>query len=217
MRNIMLKEMKLSASPLSYFFILFGLMFFLPGYPVLCGAFFTTLGIYQGFQYAREANDIEFSALLPVSKKDVVKGKYMFTCFIEACSLALMLAAALIRMTALSDSAVYRSNALMNANLFAVGGALIAFGLFNVIFLGGFFKTAYNLGRPFITYIIVVFLTIGVLEALHHFPGLDALNAFGFEHIGLQLVLLLANLAAFAIMTLLSYRTACANFEKIDL
>ena len=217
MRNIMIKEMKLSASPLAYFFILFGLMFFLPGYPILCGAFFTTLGIYQSFQYAREANDIEFSALLPVSKKDVVTGKFIFVCFIEACSLVLMLAAALIRMTALSDSPVYRANALMNANLFAAGCALFAFGSFNVIFLGGFFKTAYNLGRPFITYIIVVFLVITVFEALHHIPELEALNAFGFDHIGLQLALLLAGFAAFAVMTLLSYKSACSNFEKIDL
>ena len=112
--------MKLSASPLSYLFILFGLMFFLPGYPVLCGAFFVTLGIFQGFQYAREANDIVFSSLLPIGKKDVVKGKFLFVCFIEACSLILMLFSALIRMTFLSQSAVYRANALMNANLFAV-------------------------------------------------------------------------------------------------
>ena len=67
MRNIMRKEMKLSASPLPFLFILFGLMFFLPGYPILCGAFFVTLGIFQGFQYAREANDIVFSSLLPIS------------------------------------------------------------------------------------------------------------------------------------------------------
>ena len=209
--------MKLSASPLSYIFILFGLMFFLPGYPVLCGAFFTGLGLFQGFQNAREANDIEFSALLPISKKDVVKGKFMFVCLIEACSLALMLITALIRMTALADSPVYRSNAMMNANLFAVGCALFIFGLFNVFFLGGFFKTAYNLGRPFITFIIVAFLAIAVFEALHHIPGLEAVNAFGFDHIGLQLVLMLAGLAAFAVMTLLSYKKACANFEKIDL
>ena len=32
-KSIMIKEMKLSASCLSYWFILFGLMFFLPGYP----------------------------------------------------------------------------------------------------------------------------------------------------------------------------------------
>lgn len=217
MRNIMLKEMKLSASPLSYFFILFGLMFFLPGYPVLCGAFFTTLGIYQGFLYAREANDIEFSVLLPVSKQDVVKGKYLFVCFIESCSLALMLAVILIRMTVLSDSAVYRANALMNANLFSAGCALVAFGLFNVIFLGGFFRTAYNMGKPFIIYIIAVFLVITLFEALHHIPGLEALNAFGFEHIGLQLVLLIAGFTAFAVMTLLSFKSACARFERIDL
>lgn len=217
MRNIMLKEMKLSASPLSYFFILFSLMFFLPGYPVLCGAFFTTLGIYQGFLYAREANDIEFSVLLPVSKQDVVKGKYLFVCFIESCSLALMLAVILIRMTVLSDSAVYRANALMNANLFSAGCALVAFGLFNVIFLGGFFRTAYNMGKPFIIYIIAVFLVITLFEALHHIPGLEALNAFGFEHIGLQLVLLIAGFTAFAVMTLLSFKSACARFERIDL
>lgn len=217
MRNIMRKEMKLSASPLSYLFILFGFMFFLPGYPVLCGAFFATLGLFQGFQYAREANDIVFSALLPISKGDVVKGKYLFVCFIEACSLILMLASTLIRMTTLADSAVYRANALMNANLFAVGGALLIFGLFNVVFLGGFFKTAYKLGKPFITYSIVTFLAIGVLEALHHVPGLESVNAFGLEHIGLQLVLLLAGLAAFLLMTLLSYSAACRHFERIDL
>ena len=75
MGKILLKEMKLSASILSYVFIVFGLMFLLPGYPVLCGAFFTTLGIYQSFQNMRETNDILFSALLPISKEDVVRGE----------------------------------------------------------------------------------------------------------------------------------------------
>ncbi len=65
MGNVLAKEMKLSASVLAYAFIAFELMFFLPGYPVLCGAFFVTLGIYQSFQYAREANDILFTVLLP--------------------------------------------------------------------------------------------------------------------------------------------------------
>ena len=82
MGKILLKEMKLSASILSYVFIVFGLMFLLPGYPVLCGAFFTTLGIYQSFQNTRETNDILFSALLPISKEDVVRGKYLFVCLI---------------------------------------------------------------------------------------------------------------------------------------
>lgn len=217
MRNIMLKEMKLSASMLSYLFILFGFMFFVPGYPILCGAFFVTLGIFQGFQYAREANDIEFSVLLPIGKREVVKGKYMFVCLIEACSLVLMLIITIIRMTVLSGSTVYRTNALMNANLFAIGCALILFGLFNVIFLGGFFKTAYNQGRHFVTYIVVGFLAIGAFEALHHIPGFEIVNSFGLDHIGLQLIMLLAGLVVFLVMTGLSYKAACRSFELIDL
>ena len=217
MRNVFLKELRLSASPLSYLFILFGLMFFLPGYPILCGVFFVTLGIFYSFQSAREANDIVFSALLPIAKKDVVKGKFLFVCFIEGCALLLMTISTAVRMTVLAESAVYRSNALMNANPFALGVAFFLFGLFNLIFVGGFFKTAYRFARPFVTYIVAAFLTVGAAEALHHFPGLEALNAFGTEHIALQGILLLAGAALFLLMTLLSCRRACRDFEKIDL
>ena len=217
MRNVMIKELKLSASILSYLFILFGLIFFLPGYPILCGVFFVTLGIFQSFQNVRETNDILFSALLPVAKKDVVKGKYLFVCFIELCALALMGITTIIRMTALKDAAAYRTNALMNANLFALGMAFFIFALFNAIFVGGFFKTAYKIGRPFVTYIIVAFVTISICEVLYHIPGLEALNAFGTEHLGLQLVLLLAGILSYIVITGLAYRKACINFEKIDL
>ena len=67
MNALLNKEMRLSASILSYLFIGFGLMTLLPGYPILCGVFFVTLGLFQSFQSAREANDIVFSALLPVA------------------------------------------------------------------------------------------------------------------------------------------------------
>lgn len=217
MRNILLKEMKLSASPLSYLFIAFGLMFFVPGYPILCGTFFVTLGLFQSFQAAREANDIVYSALLPIAKRDVVKGKYLFVCLIEACALALMLIAVLIRMTKLGANSVYRNNALMNANLFALGCAFFLFGLFNWIFVGGFFKTAYKFARPFVVYIVVCFLAIGAAEAAHHFPGLAALNAFGGEHLGLQIASLCAGICAFLLMTWLSCAAACRSFERIDL
>ncbi len=217
MRNILRKEMKLSASVLSYLFIAFGLMFFVPGYPILCGVFFVTLGLFHSFQAAREANDIVFSALLPIAKKDVVKGKFLFVCLIELCALVLMAIAAAVRMTVLSGAAVYRNNALMNANLFALGAAFFIFGLFNWLFVAGFFKTAYRFGRPFVVYIIVAFLAVAVFEALHHIPGLEKVNAFGTEYLGLQLALLGAGAALFALMTLGAYRTACKRFEKIDL
>jgi len=217
MRNILRKELRLSASPLAYLFIAFGLMFFIPGYPILCGAFFVTLGLFQSFQAAREANDIVFSALLPIAKADVVKGKVLFVCLIEVSALALMLIAVLIRMTKFGQNSVYRSNALMNANLFALGCAFVLFGLFNWIFVGGFFKTAYKFARPFVIYIVVCFLAIGAAEAAHHFPGLAALNAFGVEHLGLQLASVCVGAGLYLLTTCVSCAAACRSFEKIDL
>ena len=217
MRNILLKEYKLSASPLSFLFILFGLMFFLPGYPVLCGVFFVTLGIFQSYQNAREANDMVFSALLPISKRDVVKGKYLFTAAIELCGILLMAAAVVVRMTVLADAPAYRSNALMNANLFALGMAFVGFGLFNLIFVGGFFKTAYKFAGPFVGYIIAVFLMISIAETLHHVPGFAFLNAFGTEHFAVQVLLLGIGAAFYLAVTVLSCKKACKRFDKTDL
>ena len=217
MRNVLRKEMRLSASILSYLFILFGLMFLLPGYPVLCGAFFVTLGIFQSFQTAREANDIVFSVLLPIAKRDIVKGKYLFVCLIEGCAFLLMTLSVLLRMTVFAQSVVYRANALMNANFFALGMACVIFGLFNLIFVGGFFKTAFKFARPFVTFIISCFLVVFAAEALHHVPGLEKLNAFGTDDLALQLMMLAAGILIFLLMTVLSFRKACRRFEKIDL
>ena len=152
MNKLLRKELKLSASPLSYLFIAFDLMALIPGYPILVGAFFITFGIFQSFQSAREANDILYSTLLPVGKADIVRSKFLFSIFIEMCGFSIMTIMTVLRMTVFVDSVVYRSNVMMNANLIFLGFALLIFGCFNAIFICGFFKTAYYYGKPFIYY-----------------------------------------------------------------
>ena len=105
----------------------------------------------------------------------------------------------------------------MNANFFALGMACVIFGLFNRIFVGGFFKTAYKFGRPFVSFIIAASLVIMAAETLHHVPGLAWLNAFGTDHIAPQLILFAAGILFFLLTTVLSCRKACKQFERIDL
>ena len=217
MKELMNKEMKLAASPLSYFFIAFGLLALLPGYPILVGSFFVCLGMFHSFQTMREANDITYTSLLPVAKGDIVRAKFLFCVIIECCYFIVTAIPVLVRMTVLSDAVVYRNNALMNANLIYLGYVWLILGLFNLIFIGGFFKTAYRFGKPFILFIIAAFLVVGIGEALFHFPALAALNAFGFEHIGLQISVLLAGIAAFALLTAVSLRRSVKRFEQIDI
>ena len=217
MKKLLIREMKLSASLLSYLFIVFGAMTLIPGYPILVGAFFVSFGLFQSFQAARENNDITFSLLLPVAKADVVRSKFIFCVFIEMCGFALMTALTLVRMTVLRDSVVYRSNAMMNANLVFLGFALLIFGCFHLVFVRGFFKTAYYYGKPFVKYIIAAFLVIGCAEALHHIPGLEGVNAFGFDNMGLQAAALCCGALLYVLMTAAALRSSIHSFEQIDL
>ena len=216
MNALLNKEVRLSASVLSYVFIIAGVLTLVPGYPILCGAFFVTLGLFHSFQNAREANDMVFSALLPVAKQDVVKGKYMFSLMIEMAGFVLMAVLTVVRMTMLADSDVYHDNALMNANLFFLGATLVIFGLFNLIFIGGFFKTAFKLSS-FFPYIVAAIVVVGIAEAMHFIPGLEAVNAFGFDDLALQICLLLAGIMVFLALTFFAYKKACSDFENIDL
>ena len=116
MRNLLMKEFKLATPVLTYLFIGFALMTFIPGYPILCGAFFVCMGIFQSYQINRESNDILYSVLLPVSKSDVVKGKYLSVVVLQMAAFFLCVICTLVRMTKLSNALVYETNVLMPAN-----------------------------------------------------------------------------------------------------
>ena len=78
MIKLLRKEIQLAHRLVSYFFIGFGLMAFVPGYPILVGSFFVCPWAVPAFQTAREANDLTYTALLPVAKHDVVRANMPF-------------------------------------------------------------------------------------------------------------------------------------------
>ena len=217
MRKLLQKELKLGASPLSYVFIAFGLMTLIPGYPISMGAFFVCLGIFQTVRQYAESNDILYTALLPVAKRDVVRSKYAFALLIEGCGFLLMAAMAVLRMTALADKPPYVNNVMMPANPAFLGLVLLIFGSFNAVFLGGFFKTAYACTKPFFGFAAVGLLLVGLGEALGHIPGLELLHSIRRADLGAQLGILAGCAALFALLTCLSERRAIRRFEQIDL
>lgn len=217
MNKLIYKELKIAASPLTYFFVAFAAMTLIPGYPILVGAFFICFGIFQSFQSAREANDILYSVLLPIKKSDVVKAKYLFTAWFQLIGFALMIGLTILRMTVLADAAPYKTNVMMSANLVFLGFVLLIFAAFNWFFLSGFFKTAYYYGKPFITFIIMAFLLVGIGETLHHIPGLEFLNSVAGADLLFQFILLCVAALLYILITVYSYRKSKKRFEKIDL
>jgi len=211
------KELRLAVLPLTWFFLAAAFMTLLPGYPILMGGFFVCLGIFQSFQSAREANDILYTALLPVRKADAVAAKYLVVCFFELLAFLLMALFTALRMTVLAAAPAYQTNALMNANPVFLAFALLLFALFNTVFLGGFFRSAYYIGRPFVYFIVSSFLLVGAAESLHHIPALRFLHAPGGERMGLQWAALALAALLYALLTLCSEKRSERRFEQIDL
>ena len=216
MKKLLYKEMKLSANPLSYWFIAFSAMTMIPRYPILVGSFFICLGIFHTYQQIREYDDITYTVMLPVKKKDAVTAKYLFVLFIECTAFILCVLLTIIRMKFLGNSAPYVTNPLMNANAAYLGYVLIAFAAFNGIFLAGFFKTAYKIGKPFIIFCVASFVIVILGEILHHIPGLESLNAPSSLSIS-QAAVLAVGIIVFMLGTWVSYQKAIKDFEAIDL
>ncbi|MBQ3889697.1 MAG: ABC-2 transporter permease [Clostridia bacterium] len=215
MKELLKKEAFFTAPKLTWIFLAFAVMALIPGYPILTGAFYICFGLFQSYQTAREANDILYTAMLPVKKTAVVRAKFAFACLIEGIAFVLSSALTALRMTLLAHAAPYETNAMMNANVAFLGYMLLAFALFNLFFIGGFFKTAHKIGRPFLTYGIAVLLLVAVAEALHFLPGLTPLNATTFDP--LQLVPFAVGAVAYPLLTVCAEKTAEKRFEKLDL
>ena len=216
-RKLLGKEIKLAASPLSWLFISFALMAFIPRYPILVGAFFICFGIFQSVQSGRENNDILYTVLLPVSKTDAVKAKYRFTVMIQMIAFIISAAFTLLRMTLMTQAAPYVANPMMNANQAFLCYMLLVFALFNWIFLCGFFKTAYKFGVPFILFIVISFIMITVAEILHHIPGLEFLNDADTLCNPTMWIILAAGFAVYVLVTFISCRVAMKRFERVDM
>ena len=217
MKKMMHKELKLATSPMAWIFLLGAFMTLLPGYPILMGAFFICFGIFQSFQQSRENNDTLYSVLLPVPKTDFVKSKYMAAILFQMIGFIIAALLTVLRMTALSESPAYTGNALMNASPVFLAFMLLIFTAFNLLFVGGFFKTAYKIGMPFLSFGIAVFAIISAAEILHHIPPLRFLNTPSGEKLGIQFAVLAASTAVYIIVTLLSLKCSMNRFEKTDL
>lgn len=216
MKKLFYKEMKLSANPLTYLFIAFSAMTMIPSYPILVGSFFICLGIFHTYQQIREYDDVTYTVMLPVKKRDIVTAKYSFVLFIELTAFILCTLLTIIRMKILGTAVPYATNQLMNANMAYLGYTMIVFAVFNSIFLAGFFKTTYKIGKPFFIFCVVSFIIIIMGEILHHIPDLESLN--NPSNLSMpQAVIFAIGIVVFMLCTWLSYQKAVKDFEGIDL
>lgn len=216
MKQLLIKEFKLCVHPTCYLFLpMAALMMLIPSYPLYVSFFYETLGLYFVFLIGNEKRDIIFSSLLPVTKKDMVKARTLLMVIFELAVLLLSVPFVLLR--AKLGLATNAAGTDPGAAFF--GLSLVQFALFNLIFLPGFYRTAYQAGKPFLLAAAVEFLFIALVEAsMYIFPYCkNILDSMAAEDQLAQLPVLLAGIALYALLTVLACRRAENHFTKVDL
>ena len=200
--------------PMTLIFCLFGIMVLIPNYPYTVIFFYVMLGIFFTFLNIREQKDIYYSALLPVPKRDTVKAGCAFVVIIQALSLVVLIPCSLLaaHLQPGKDNLVGLDP---NAALLTAGFLLYA--VFNAVFLPSFYANGYKVGIAFLKAVIPTTLVMMVLEALPHFPALTWLDDMDAATQVRLLPYFVAAVLLYGIGTVLTFRRAAAQYEKVDL
>lgn len=217
MWNLMHKELRLSIN--KFFLVLpfiLGLLFFIPGWIyILVFMYFFWIAVPQIFGAYQSQRDYDFMSMLPVSKKEIVRSKILSIYFIELLHIVFAVIFVVIH------NQIYGSwNLFMDTNVAFFGVAILMFGVFNIVFLPAYFKTAYFFGKPLLAASVVTFIYAFVFEftavmALSH-PDRFGWFSNVFEGtLQTQLIVLFASIILCAILSIFTIKVSQKNYESI--
>ncbi len=227
MKNLLYKEFRLCMVPMVPLFYLFALMVLIPSYPYLVAGFFTCNALFYVFNQNAISNDLTYSVMLPVSKKEIVRGRIVFCVIIQMIMFVLFIPMILINQ--LSGPA--GNPAGVDASITLLGALLTVFLVFNTSFLPAYYKNPSRLGKHFLRSVIIVFVwiflvegTMGVSQALQEKVSVFAwianrLDCFPktTEAVVTQLILLAICALVYGLGMVLIFRRSVKNFELVDL
>ena len=214
MKALLYKEFRLVCHPMTPIFCLFGVMVLIPNYPYTVIFFYVMLGLFFTFLNIREQKDIYYSALLPVPKRDTVKAGCAFVVIIQALSLVVLIPCSLlaVHLQPGKDNLVG-----LDPNLALLAAGFLLYAVFNGVFLPSFYANGYKVGIAFLKAVIPTTLVMMVLEALPHFPALTWLDDMDAATQVRLLPYFVAAVLLYGIGTVLTFRRAAAQYEKVDL
>ena len=213
MKNLLYKEWKLAIHPTGYIFLLFGVMLLIPNYPYFVAFFYQTLAIFFTFMNGNTTNDIFFTALLPVRKRDVVKARLGTVIGLEVLQMLIAVPFAILR----NQISPTDNLAGLDAGLALFGLVFIMFGVFNAVFLPQFYRTGYKTGTPYLLATLVMTLVIVAAELVIQLtPTLKQVLDTTACTLP-QIIVLFAGLLIFVLLNLMAYRRSASAFERLDL
>ena len=226
MKALIYKELKLAMHPICYVFIcLFPLMILIPSYPLGIG-FIYILSCYPvlflGANKGQQSNDLLYSTLLPVRKKDIVLARIFTVIFMQIAFILLLCAfyplAILINnsIKVSSDDPTKLTIPGLGLNSFVLllAVAIIGYAIADLIFFPIYYKHGKSIVMSTLFTILGFVIYIGLFTiGLPYIPGLEFLNNL---HVGIQFAALGGAILISLGLHVIVYRVSAKRLEKVD-
>ena len=211
--KLLYKELALAAHPTSIVFACLGCLVVVPAYPYTVIFMFGCLAPYLTFQYARETNDLWYTALLPVTKKESVRGKCLLIVSIQLFQLLIAVPSVFLRkILELGNNPVG-----IDATIVWFGFGMIIYGIFDLIFFPAYYRNGYKAGRAFIIAAIPMLLMMVIVEGAVRIPQLAWLDSYALPDLMRQIPVLLIAILCYGGFVSLAYKISVKRFEHVDL
>ena len=218
--------MRLSMHPICYIFVaLFPLMILIPSYPLGIG-FIYILACYPilflGANKGQQSNDLLYSTLLPVRKKDIVMARIFTVIFMQVAFTIIMSALyplarfinASIAQSANDPNKIVVPGLGLDSYVLLLAIAIIGYAVADLIFFPIYYKKGKSIVMSTLFTILGFVVYIGMFTiALPYIPGLEFLNNL---HIGIQFGVLTGALLVSFALHLVVYKVSSKRLEKVD-
>ena len=227
MKALLYKEFKLAMHPICYIFVLaFPVLILIPSYPLAVGFIYVLTCypiLFLGANKGQQSNDLLFSTLLPVRKKDIVLARMITVMIMQFVYIALMscwypLAIFLQNKIAISGESATIPGLPLEGFVSIIGIAIIGFALADLIYFSVYYKNGKSIVMSTLFTILgfIVYLTVFTV-AIPYIPGCEGYVEFlCFKGIGYQFIVLGACLVVYALIHFLVYRIASKELELVD-
>ena len=226
MKALLFKELRLAMHPICYVFIvLFPFMILIPSYPLGIGFIYVLTCypiLFLGANKGQQSNDLLYSTLLPVRKKDIVMARIFTVIFMQVAFILVMTAlypVARIINNAVAQSAENPSEYMipglgLDSYVLLVAIALIGYAIADIIFFPIYYKHGKSIVMSTLFTILGFVVYIGVFTiGLPFIPGLDILNNL---HLGIQFAILGAAILISFGLHVVVYKVSSKRLEMVD-
>lgn len=221
MKALLYKEFKLAMHPICYVFIfMFPFMILIPSYPIAIG-FIYVLSCYPilflGANKGQQSNDLLFSTLLPVRKKDIVLARIFTVGFMQLVFISVMSALYPVALMIKNSGTPDIPGLGLDAYLSVLGIALTGYSIADIIFFAIYYKHGKSIVMSTLMTILgfIVYLSMFTI-AFPFIPGMEWYKNTMSGPIWMQLIVLGVSLIIYFILHLLTYKISSKELEQVD-